>query len=37
MTRLRERMLQDLRVRNYSEKTQSIYIARVAHFAVTGR
>jgi integrase/recombinase XerD len=33
MTRLRERMLQDLRIRNYSEKTQSIYIARVAQFA----
>jgi integrase/recombinase XerD len=33
MTRLRERMLQDLRIRNYSEKTQSIYVARVAQFA----
>jgi integrase/recombinase XerD len=36
MTRLRERMLQDLRVRNYSEKTQSIYIQRVAQFARHG-
>lgn len=33
MTALRQRMLEDLRVRNYSEKTQTIYIQQVARFA----
>lgn len=33
MTQLRQRMLADLRVRNYSPRTQAIYIAMVARFA----
>jgi site-specific recombinase XerD len=33
MTQLRQRMLEDLRVRNYAPKTQAIYIQNVAHFA----
>jgi integrase/recombinase XerD len=33
MTPLRQRMLEDLRVRNYAEKTQEIYILQVARFA----
>ena len=33
MTPLRQRMLEDLRVRNYAAKTQAIYIQSVAHFA----
>lgn len=33
MTPLRQRMLDDLRVRNYAAKTQTTYIQRVAHFA----
>lgn len=30
---LRKRMLEDLRVRNYADKTQTAYIDRVAKFA----
>lgn len=33
MTQLRQRMLADLRVRNYSPRTQAIYIQGVARFA----
>src|SRR5688500_15142968 len=33
MTELRQRMLADLRVRNYSPRTQNIYIQNVARFA----
>lgn len=33
MTALRERMLADLRLRNYSPKTQQVYVERVARFA----
>jgi integrase/recombinase XerD len=33
MTPLRQRMLDDLRVRNYAERTQGIYILQVARFA----
>lgn len=33
MTPLRQRMLEDLRVRNYSKKTQAIYVGNVARFA----
>lgn len=33
MTPLRQRMLEDMRVRNYSKKTQAIYVAQVARFA----
>ncbi len=33
MTRLRERMLDDLRLRNFSPHTQSAYVAAVARFA----
>ncbi len=33
MTPLRQRMLDDLRVRNYAVKTQTMYIQRVAEFA----
>ncbi len=30
MSELRQKMLTDLRVRNYAERTQAIYIRRVA-------
>jgi integrase/recombinase XerD len=34
MTALRQRMLEDLRIRNYAPKTQEIYVQQVARFAV---
>ena len=33
MSELRRRMLTDLRIRNYAERTQEMYIARVAEMA----
>ena len=33
MSDLRRKMLADLRIRNYAERTQEIYIARVAEMA----
>jgi site-specific recombinase XerD len=33
MTPLRQRMLEDLRVRNYAPKTQEVYVLQVARFA----
>ena len=33
MTRLRQRMLQDMRIRNFTPATQKAYITCVAHFA----
>ena len=33
MTPLRQRMLEDLRVRNYAVKAQTMYVQRVARFA----
>jgi site-specific recombinase XerD len=33
MSPLRQRMLEDLRVRNYAKKTQAMYVHRVARFA----
>lgn len=33
MSELRQRMLTDLRIRNYAERTQEIYITRVAEMA----
>jgi integrase/recombinase XerD len=33
MTPLRQRMLEDLRIRNYAERTQGIYVLQVARFA----
>jgi integrase/recombinase XerD len=33
MSELRQQMLADLRIRNYAERTQEIYIARVAEMA----
>ena len=33
MSELRQKMLTDLRIRNYAERTQEIYIARVAEMA----
>ena len=33
MTILRQRMIQDLRIRNYSDRTVEIYVDRVAQFA----
>ena len=34
MTRLRERMLEDMKVRNFSESTQKVYIHAVARYAL---
>ena len=33
MTILRQRMIEDLRIRNYSARTVEIYVDRVAEFA----
>jgi len=33
MSELRQQMLADLRIRNYAERTQEIYITRVAEMA----
>lgn len=33
MSELRRKMLADLRIRNYAERTQEIYITRVAEMA----
>lgn len=33
MTALRDRMTQDLRIRNYSPNTIVVYLRRVAHFS----
>ncbi len=33
MSELRQQMLTDLRIRNYAERTQGIYITRVAEMA----
>ena len=33
MSELRQRMQTDLRIRNYAERTQEIYITRVAEMA----
>ena len=33
MSTLRDRMIQDLRIRNYSPRTVDIYVRAVAHFA----
>ncbi len=33
MSELRRKMLTDLRIRNYAERTQEIYITRVAEMA----
>ena len=35
MTELRQRMIDDMRIRNYSPRTVETYIARVAAFAKT--
>lgn len=34
MSALRQRMLEDMRIRNYSPRTQAVYVHRVARFAV---
>jgi integrase/recombinase XerD len=33
MTRLRQRMIEDLQIRNYAPRTIQIYVDRVARFA----
>ena len=33
MTALRQRMIEDMKVRNFSPRTQQIYVDRVAKFA----